>query len=374
MALEFSKTADIKQTPRANKALKTPFSLAAKRVKNEDIQLFTEQLALMLETGTDLHTSLGALAKQTQNMAMQTVIEDVSEAVESGKSFAQSLAEHPEVFSQTYVGLVRASEEGGYLYRVLEHIYEMDKQQEELRTTIKSAFTYPAFLMFFSFAVVVFVLLVVFPKFKTLFASIHDQLPASTKVLMWLSDSMIIYWWAIVPAIVVILWGVLMWLRSEGGVALLDNIKLKMPLVRDVFQQAYLIQSMRVLGLSIQNGMPLIDAIESAKGVVKNNLFRRFLEDLKNNVTEGRTFASGFMEVDFIPPILKQMITTGETTGNLPLVMGRVAEQYQKDLDNKLKALSKAIEPVMLMVMGLVVGIIVSSLILPIFKLSRAVG
>jgi len=373
MAIEFSTQLDknTKETPE-----KKPFQSVSlfnnKGVSNKDVMVFTEQLALMLETGSDLNGSLIALGEQTENQAMRQVLDDVSTAIQEGKTFAQALAEHPDVFPQTYVGLVRASEDGGYLHRVLEHIFEMEEQQEELLSTLKSAFTYPAFLMVFSFSVVIFVLLAVFPKFKDMFVNIEDQLPVTTKVLMWTSDMMLLYWWMIIPLFIVMLWGIVLWFKSEQGGAILDRFKLNFPVVRDVFQQAYLIQCLRILGLSLQNGMPLVDAIESAKGVVNNKIFKQFLENVKNNVIEGRSFSSGFVEVDFIPPILKQMITTGESTGNLPLVMGRVAQQYQKDLASKLDTLSKAIEPIMLIVMGVIVGVLVSSLILPIFKLSRA--
>ncbi|MDO7597656.1 MAG: type II secretion system F family protein [Pseudomonadota bacterium] len=370
MAIEFStpkNTDKLAATPKA-------YSLfGPKGVGKLDVMLFTEQLSLMLETGNDLNSSLLALAEQNENIAMKTVVLSIANSIQEGNTFAQSLAEHPKVFPLTYVSLVRASEAGGYLHRVLEHIYEMDKQQQELLNTLKSAFTYPAFLLFFSFSVVVFVLLVVFPKFKEMFVNIADQLPATTKVLMWSSDMMLTYWWAIIPICIAILSSIVFWLRSEHGTLLLDHFKLTFPLIRDVFQQAYLIQCLRILGLSLQNGMQLIDAIESAKGVVNNRIFTEFLDNLRENVIEGRTFSSGFIDVDFIPPMLKQMIATGESTGNLPLVMNRVAQQYQKDLANKLNTLSKAIEPIMLIVMGVVVGVLVSSLILPIFKLSRAV-
>lgn len=373
MAFEFPTEAEISNNKKSSSQADVGALFGPKAISNKDVMIFTEQLALMLETGSDLNSSLEALSEQTENPLMQQILYSVATGIQEGKTFAQSLAGHPDVFPLTYVNLVRASETGGYLHRVLEHIYEMEQQQDELRTTLKAAFTYPAFLLLFSFGVVIFVLLVVFPKFKNLFSAIHDELPATTKALMWTSDMMIAYWWLIIPAVVAMVWGGLVWLRSEGGIAILDRFKLNFPLVRDIFQQAYLIQTLRILGLSLKNGMPLIDAIESAKGVVNNSVFKQFLDSLKNNVIEGRSFSSGFVGVDFIPPILRQMITTGEKTGNLPLVMGRVSEQYQKDLATKLNTLSKAIEPIMLMVMGLVVGIIVSSLILPIFKLSRAV-
>jgi type II secretory pathway component PulF len=345
----------------------------AKKVSNKDRMFFIEQLALMLETGSDLHTSLNVLSKQTDNHELARVIKALSDDISEGKTFSSALAKHPQVFSTTYTSLIAASESGGYIRRILEHLLVMEKQREELRNTLISAMSYPAFLMVFSLGMVVFILAVVFPKFGTLFTSIQDQLPITTIYLMAASRVITQYWWALTIGLVglIVLFSVL--IKSEKGRALIDDLKLTMPVIKHIFLKIYLIQMMRILALSLKSGVNLMDALVLTKDVVQNIGFIRFVETLIKDVTEGRKLAYGFNQSDIIPPIVKQMITTGEETGNLALVTDRIADYFQQDLEKLLKLVTKAIEPIMLLVMGVVVGVLVSSLILPIFKLSHAV-
>jgi len=348
-------------------------SSTGKKVANKDRMFFIEQLAMMLETGTDLHTSLNVLAKQTKNAALKSVISTLSDAISEGKTFSSALAEHPEVFSNTYVSLIAASESGGYIRRILEHLVQMEKQRETLTSTVLSAISYPAFLLLFSFGMVVFILAVVFPKFGDLFTSIQDQLPATTVFLMATSKLITAYWWVLLPGITGLIVLLMAWLRSVKGRQFADHLKLHAPVLKNIFIKIYLIQTMRILSLSLKNGVNLVEALGLAKGVVKNLGFSAFIDGLLNDVTEGRTLAHGFNNTAFIPPIVQQMISTGEATGNLAMVSERIADYFQQDLEKLLKLVTKAIEPLMLLVMGAVVGVLVSSLILPIFKLSHAV-
>lgn len=348
-------------------------SSASKKVANKDRMFFIEQLAMMLETGSDLHTSLTVLAKQTENATLKKVISDLSDAISEGKTFSSAMADHPEVFSTTYVSLIAASESGGYIRRILEHLVQMEKQRETLTSTVLSAISYPAFLMLFSFGMVVFILAVVFPKFGDLFSSIQDQLPITTIFLMTTSKLITNYWWLLLPGITGIIGLMTVWLHSSQGQHIADHLKLHAPVLKNIFIKIYLIQTMRILSLSLKNGVNLVDALGLAKGVVKNLGFNAFIDGLLNNVTQGRTLAHGFNNSTFIPPIVQQMISTGEASGNLSMVSERIADYFQQDLEKLLKLVTKAIEPVMLLVMGAVVGILVSSLILPIFKLSHAV-
>lgn len=374
MALDFNTPALTGSSQSGDTPSKSPFSGQGKtKVADSDRMHFTDQLAMMIDVGTDLHSALLALARQTENPSMKSIISGMAEDISDGKTYSAALARHPEVFSPTYVNLVAAGESGGFIGRVLKHLLKMEQQREELRTTLVSALAYPAFLIVFSLAVVVFVLAVVFPKFETLFASIHDQLPITTLILMGMSDVITDYWWLLGIGLVVAVWGVASWLRAPAGSRWLDRTTLTLPVVKDVFLQTYLIQTMRIISLSLTNGVPLVEALNLCKGVVKNQLYTGFIDRILSNVNEGRGFARGFDETEFLPPILGQMITTGEETGNLPLVTERIADHCQSELEKKLKLLSKFIEPVMLLVMGLIVGLLVSSLILPIFKLSRAV-
>ncbi len=342
-------------------------------VSQKERMFFIEQLALMLETGSDLHTSLQVLMNQSENAALKGILQTVTEDINEGKTFSSALYRHPQVFSSTYVSLIAASESGGYLQRILEHLLEMEKQREALRGTLVSALSYPAFLIVFSIAMVVFILAVVFPKFADLFTSIQDQLPGSTIFLMALSDIITKYWWAVLGVGTVCILLGFAGLKSSAGKRSMDRFKLQMPFVRDICLKLYLIQVMRILGLSLKNGVPLIEALNQAKDTIANSVFHDFIDTLVYDVSEGRKLAHGFNQAAFIPPIVRQMITTGEETGNLALVASRIADYFQQELEKQLQFLAKAIEPLMLLVMGVVVGLLVSSLILPIFKLSQAV-
>ena len=372
MALEINNNSEAK--PTADRSLNMQISLTGhKKVSAGDRMFFIEQLAMMLETGSDLHSSLNVLKQQGDNPEMSRVIGMLCDDISEGKTFSSALAKHPKVFSNTYVSLIAASESGGYIRKILEHLLEMEKQRDELHTTLVSAVSYPAFLLVFSFGVVVFVLVVIFPKFSELFVGIQDQLPGSTIFLMALSHIIIDYWWLILVGFVVSLAGFLSWLKSEVGNRIIDRIKLQTPILKNIFIKLYLVQSMRVLGLSLSHGVNLVEALDIAKEVVKNRVFHDFINSLSISIGEGRTLASGFKEAEFIPPVVLQMITTGEETGNLALVCTRIADYFQKELKKMLTLITKAIEPIMLIVMGAIVGLLVSSLILPIFKLSQAV-
>jgi type II secretory pathway component PulF len=348
--------------------------LGEKRPGVTERLFFTEQLSLLLETGTPLHTALLALRKQVDNPGMGKIIDSLIEDVTSGKSFSHALSKHPELFPSTYISLVSAAEEGGFLDKVLLELMNMDEKREELRSTVISALSYPAFLVTFSILVVIFVLVVVFPKFAGMFSNIADQLPATTIVLMNTSQFLIRYWLPVIAGFFTTLIALGWWLHTPAGRLALDRIKLRAIGLHDIFLKIYLIQSLRVLGMALANGVTVRDALVSCHEVVPNSVFREFLTGVENQVNEGEGFAAAFQAADFIPPMVSQMITTGEESGNLPKVLSRVADYYERELAKKLKSFSRLVEPIMLIVMGCVVGLVVSSLILPIFKLSQAIG
>lgn len=343
------------------------------RISIQQRMVFTECLALLLETGVSLLEALKAMKPQIEEPLLAEILESLANTISDGKSLSMALATHPEMFSGTYVSLVAAAEEGGFLPQVLEQLLRMDEKNHQLRSSIASALSYPAFLIVFSIAVVIFVLVVIFPKFETLFISIHDQLPLSTVVLMAMSAFVRQYWWLILIGLGATAWGTVAWVRSEAGKLMLDKLRMNLPVIKDIYTKIYLSQTLSIVGLSISNGVPITVALKATRGVIGNSIFARFLEDIRNHVNEGRGIAIGFTESPMVPPMVRQMVATGEQAGNLGMIMTRVADFYERDLGKRISMLSKAVEPVMLMVMGVVVGLIVVSLILPIFKLSRAI-
>ena len=373
MAIELTAT-----KPAANdKSLTMPKLLSGFMQKPPGVQdriFFTEQLALMLETGMSLHEALKAFSALEIKPSLKDIIVTVKDDVEAGRSFSDALYKHEAFFSLAYINLVSAAENGGFLDKVLTELVEMDEKREKLRSTVISAMIYPAFLIVFSVAVVVFVLVVVFPKFSVMFERIHDELPGTTLFLMSASNALINYWWLFLSVLLIFGIAAYYWLRSAGGIETLDRLKLSVYVIKDIFIQLYLVQSMRLMAMSMNNGVSVMDTLDACKEVVSNNVFNRFIAQLQLNVEEGAGFAMGFENADFIPPTVKQMIRTGDDTGNLPQVMARVADYYEREMEKKLALFARMVEPIMLLVMGTVVGLLVSSLILPIFKLSRAVG
>jgi len=339
----------------------------------KDRMFFTERLELLLATGIPLHDSLLSLARQAGADELQQILRDLAESVASGRSFSQGLAQHPQSFSSTYVNLVAAGEQGGFLPEVLAQLREMDARREELRSTLISAFSYPAFLLVFSLLVVVFVLVLVFPKFEDIFRMIGDDLPITTRLLMALSDLLRLYWAPVLAGIAGLV--AVAWHFGDATKAAqtLDRWLLRIPVVRDVAVQYQLVQLMHLLSLSLAHGVPLLDALRASADALPTPRFNDFVKQLQTRVIEGRGVASGFEEADFLPELVPQMIATGESTGSLPLVTGRVADFYERELRKRLEFVAKIAEPLLLLVMGTIVGVIVASLLLPIFKVSTVV-
>lgn len=346
---------------------------AAPRVSGKQRIFFTERLALLLETGNALHTSLELLEDQASEGGMAPVIADLRDDVSGGSSFSQALARHPDVFPASYVSVVEAGEAGGFLHEVLERLRELDEKRQELRTTLFSAFSYPAFLTLFSTGVVVFVLMVVFPKFGDLFTLIWDKLPITTRVLMTASHGLVDWWPALLAGLGAIGFGAWRWASRPEGKRAFEGWLLRLPVLSQLVVLYQIVQFMYVMSLALGNGVSMLDALRSCREVVASPRFQAFVRQLEENVSEGRGLAIGFEQAEFVPPLVRQMVATGEETGSLALVMGRIASFYEREWKTQLAMVAKLIEPAMLIVMGLVVGLIVSSLILPIFKLSTTV-
>lgn len=348
--------------------------LTQKRVGIEDRVVFTERLALLLQTGVSLLEALTVMQHQTEQPAVAAVITALAQSVNEGKRFSVALASHPEMFSSPYISLVGAAEEGGFLGPVLEQLQQIDEKNLQLRSTLLTTLSYPAFLVVFSVAVVVFILVVIFPKFEDLFSTIRNELPPTTVALLAMSRFLLAYWPFVLGTLAAALWGLMVWVQSPRGVIWTDRLKTRLPVIGELYIKSSLVQIFNVLGLSLTNGVPVIIALRACQDAVDNSVFSQFIETVRNHVNEGRGISIGFRQADFIPPMVKQMIATGEDTGNLGVVILRVANFYEKDISKRVVVISKSIEPIMLLVMGVIVGLIVASLILPIFKLSRAAG
>jgi type II secretory pathway component PulF len=335
MPIELSDNVDEQKTSAAPQSLLTRSFFTRTNISSNERRFFTEQLTLMLETGSNLHQALTLLSEQSQQPAMTGILDGLLEDVAGGLSFSAALSKYPDSFSTTYVNLVAASEGGGFLHEVLAELLKMEEKAEELESTVRSALAYPMFLSIFSLGVVVFVLVVVFPKFSVMFEKIYDQLPATTIFLMQASDFLRDYWMQTIAGVAALAVLARSWGRSPKGRNTIDGLKLKIPLINDVFMQIYLVQSLRVMSLSLSNGVNIIDTLGATRDVSGNSLMRQFFVDVEEQVQEGNGVAVGFQGSKLIPVLVQRMVTTGEESGNLPKVMLRLAEYYERELTKR---------------------------------------
>ena len=348
-------------------------SIPSRRVKSSELIFFTSQLALMLEIGTPLNTALRTLGNQTESNYFKEVIESILKDIEEGRMLSDALRRHPKVFNNEYVSLIKAGETGGFLQRILSRINEMQEKRQAFKGQFMSALAYPAFLSAAGLGVVIFVIVAILPKFTVFFEGKESILPGSTRFLMALSDSMREYWWVYIRVIAALMAGIGFFRASRFGRRLIDRFFVSGPLVSKLFNKIYTCEMLRTLGHLLESQVPLLEALEVTQGTVKNGYFRNFIDQIKEHVRQGGRFSQPFAAYPYIMDTVKQMVATGEETGNLPKVMLRLAGFYDIEVDQEIKSISTMIEPIALIILGGVVGLIVSSVILPMFRLAHAI-
>ncbi|MGI9324259.1 MAG: type II secretion system F family protein [Pseudomonadales bacterium] len=344
-----------------------------RKVTAKDRLFFTEQLAMLIDSGLATHQALELVARQTRHPTLGAAVLQIADDVAGGKTLSEAMAEQPHVFNSSYVRLIQASETGGYLSRVLAQLQHTDERLENLRRTLISAFTYPAILLVFSVLVVTFVLAYVFPKFSKLFVSLGDQLPITTRVLMGVSDMLVNYWYLVAAAAVAAIVLLRLWLRGSAAQLLLDRAKLTLPGLKSLCQRLYMSQTMQVMGLSLSNGVTVPETLRSCRDATQNRLLQAEFSKIEARIQEGDRLSEAFSDMEMVPELAKEMIATADEAGNLGQVANRIAGYYEDELNRLLERFSKIIEPIMLLVMGVVVGVLVSSLLLPVFKLSQVI-
>ena len=338
----------------------------------EQIFFFT-QLSLMIEIGTSLTGALRALGEQNQNDALKKVILDMLRDIEEGRQLSDAMQRHPTVFSPLYVSLVKAGEAGGFLKDTIDGIVTLQERRQALITQLRSTLTYPLILCILGAVVVAFVLIGILPKFVVLFEGRERLLPWSTRMLMALSASLRSYWWAYTAGGIAAFFGGAALLRSPLGQAWRDLFFVRTPLISRLFNKILTCQLLRTLGHLMESHVPLIEALDVTQTTFRNRYFAAFVDQIRQDVREGKRLSYSFAGNPYILESVKQMVATGEEVGNLPNVMLRLAKFYDNEIERDLKIIASLVEPAALIVLGGVIGTIVSAVILPIFRIAGAV-
>jgi general secretion pathway protein F len=350
------------------------FPSVFKRVKADEIHALTRQLATLLSAGIPLVAALDALMEQTTRPALKKIIAQVKESVNEGNSLTASLAEHPRLFSNIYINMVRAGEESGSLDVVLERLADFGEHQQALKGRFQAALVYPVFMAFIGAGVLFFLLSFVVPNLTRIFTEMKQVLPLPTTMLIWFSDFMRSYWWVIVASILAIIFFIKEAIKKTKGRYLWDALKLRSPVIGQINRKIALSRFGRTLGSLLQSGVPLISSLHIVRNIVNNVLIGSVIDEAMEDIQAGKSLNLALGRSVWFPPVFLQMIAVGEQSGELEGMLHKIADAYEREVETRITGMTALIEPVMILLMAVVVGFIVISILLPIFEMNQMIG
>jgi type IV pilus assembly protein PilC len=339
-------------------------------VTTKDILVFTRQFSVMIDAGLPLVQGLEIIATQADNREFRRVLMDVKVRVESGSTFADALAQHPKVFDELFVQLVRAGEIGGILDTILQRLGAYIEKNEKLKRRVKGAMVYPAIVLTVAVGVTLVLLMFVTPVFEKMFKDFGGAMPAPTQIMIDLSHGMIKYWYLIfgIPVALVVAWRA--WVSTEKGRRQWDAFVLKMPLFGPLIRKIAVARFTRTLGTMLSSGVPILDALEIVAKSAGNKVIERGILTVRARIAEGKNIAGPLAETKVFPPMVVQMIGVGEATGAMDQMLAKIADFYDDEVDVAVGALTSAIEPIMMVFLGGVVGGFMVAMYLPIFSVA----
>ena len=342
-------------------------------VSSSDITLFTRQTSTLLSAGFPLVKAIATLVPQVKSKAFQRVLSRIKDAIEEGNSFAEALAAHTTVFSPVYVNMVRAGETSGTLEIVLERLADFSEKREDTRKKIQAAMAYPVFISIMGFFVLVFLLTYIVPGITKIFIDMNQALPLPTHILIETSSFLTAYWWAVVPAPVVLAAGLLAVRRTDRGGYMLDKIAISMPLVGNLIRKVIAARFSRTLGSLLENGVPMLAALGIAKTISGNRVVSSLVEKAAQAVEQGGSVGGVLEKSRAFPALATQMIKVGETSGEMERMLEKTADLFDRDVNSAVTAATSVIEPMIILIMGVVVGFIVLAICLPIFEINQLI-
>ncbi len=347
-----------------------PFS---PRVKAKDLAQAFRQLATLLEAGIPLVSSLSALIEQGGNAVLRRILTQIRERVREGSSLAEALAPHPQVFPPLFAGMVRAGEVSGTLAMTLGRWADFSEHQVALRQRVRAALTYPVFMFVIGLAVLFFLMAFVVPTVTKIFSDLGQALPWPTLILIGVSGFLSRFWWAVIGALAAAGFFARRALRSEAGSLFLDRVKLGIPLGGRLHLKLAVSRWSRTLGTLLGGGLPLLQALEFSREVSGNRLLARALAQAQDRVREGEELAPALKGSGLFPPVVLEMVSVGEKSGEIVRMLERAAASLENEAESDLRGLIALLEPVMILVMGVGVGFIAISILLPILEMSQMV-
>ncbi len=353
-----------------------PAFFKKKKVKSDDIVMFTRQLSAMVGAGVPLLRALGSLEEHSDSPTLKVVVAEIFKDVQSGTPLADSLEKHPQVFSNVYVNMVRAGEAAGILDDILKRIAIQQEKNATIRKKIKSAMTYPMVLIVITIGAFFGLMLFVIPQIGNILQDLGGpdaELPMLTKVMLSISGFITSFWYIILPLIGGGVFMLLRYIKTPKGKANFHRLVLKLPGIKTIVMKVAIARFARTFSALMGAGVAVLEALNVTAHAVGNVVYEEALLDAAEQVKNGTTLSSIIEQNELFPPIVGQMLSVGEETGQTDTVLVKVADFYEEEVDVAIEGLSSIIEPVMIVFMGGMVGVIAASVMQPIAGLSQSI-
>ncbi|WP_417069599.1 type II secretion system F family protein [Niveibacterium terrae] len=344
------------------------------KVTDKDISLFTRQLSTMLKSGVPLLQAFDIAIKGSSKPAMARLLNDIRTDVESGSGLAAAFRKHPVQFDALYSNLVGAGEQSGALDALLDRLATYKEKILAIKSKIKGALFYPVAVVSVAFGVVAVMMLFVIPQFKSVFTSFGAELPAPTLFVMGMSDLFLAYWWAIFGVIIGTIVGLsYAYKRSPQMQFTMDRLILQFPVIGDIMRKSAIARWTRTLSTMFAAGVPLVEALDSVGGAAGNRVYQLATKQIQNEVSTGTNLTISMQNANVFPMMVLQMVSIGEESGQLDSMLGKVADFFEREVDDSVEALSQLLEPLIIVFLGTIIGGLVVAMYLPIFKLGQVV-
>jgi len=354
--------------------LNMEINLLPKRVKAAELTVMTRQLATMIASGMTLLRTFYVLEEQLENQKLKETIGTVREDIESGLSFSDALLKHPKVFNPLYVAMVRAGEAGGVLESALDRVADQLEKDDALRRQVKAAMAYPAVVLGFALCVLLGLIAFIVPVFVGIFDDFGSELPLITKVTVQMSELVTSRWYVLIAVTVGTVVGFRRWRTSSWGRPQWDRLRLRIPFkIGKTVQKIALARWSRTFSSLYSAGVPIMQAIEVTGQTAGNAVLEEAMEAVIESVKSGGSIAEPLREAPIFPAMTAQMVAVGEETGNLDVMLSKVADFYEDEVAAAIKALTSILEPVMILFVGAIVGFIVVAMYMPMFKVYEAI-
>lgn len=344
------------------------------RISTKDKVVFTRQLATLIGAGLPLSQSLHTVTEQTNNKQLQSIVQEISASVEGGKSLSESFAKHPKVFSEVFTSLIAAGELSGTMDESLKRVAAQQEKDAAVVSKIRGAMTYPIIVLVVIFGVMGFMLVTVVPQVEQLYLDLGKPLPLLTQVMVDAANFFVSFWWLVLVVLGIGIYFLVQYLKTENGIRFKDTFKLKVPIFGRMFTKLYMARFARTGQTLLSTGVSMLDTLKITGRAINNSVIEAGIVRAAEKVQGGKALSVALEPEPSITPLVPQMVKIGEQSGRIDEMLGRVAQVYEDELDEEIRTISTAIEPILMVVLAVVAGGMVGAILFPIYSLVNGIN